>query len=170
MLYISNFMLDLFNFILTSFLPALAGWERKGVRIMKKVFLPVLILTFVLIITGIRIFHSGITEKSEFLTAFEFIYVAFILIFFFIGNFFWIKRIKSAKSGLPEEDELSKRISQKASSVSFYISLFLWLVLLFILQSKIIQPEILFGFGFIGMAVTFIITWLIFNSRGIGNE
>ena len=155
MLYISNFMLDLINF------------NNKK---MKKVFLPVLILTFVLIIAGIRIFHSGISEKSDLLPVFEFVYVAFIILFFAFGNLFGIKRIKSAKSSLPEEDELSKRISQKASSVSFYVSLFIWLVLLFIQQSKIIQIEIIFGFGFIGMAITFIITWLIFNSRGIGNE
>lgn len=137
---------------------------------MKKIFFPVSILTLVLIIAGIRIFHSGVTEKSEFLSTFEFIHVAFILIFFFIGNVFWIKRIKSGKSGLPEEDELSKRISQKSSAFSFYISLFIWLILLFIMQSKILQTEILFGIGFIAMAITFITTWLIFNSRGIGNE
>lgn len=130
---------------------------------MKKLFIPISIITFVLILSGISIFQSDAAKNNELFFVSEIIHVGFIAIFIILGIFFAIKRRKSREQGLPEEDELSKRITQKASSAAFYISLFIWLILLYIERSKTIDNSILFGYGFIAMASTFIISWSVIN-------
>ena len=135
---------------------------------MKRIFLPVFIVTMVLIIAGIWIFQTVDPPKDS--VASEIIFVAAIVILFIVSIFFSIKRLKNRKLGLPEEDELSKKIMNKAGAKSFFVSLFLWLALLYIHNHTTVDTEILFGYGIIGMAFIFITFTIIFNIRGIKDE
>ena len=135
---------------------------------MKRVFIPVFTLTMVLIIAGIWIFQTVDPPKDS--VASEIIFVAAIVILFIVSIFLSIKRLKNRKLGLPEEDELSKKIMNKAGAKSFFVSLFLWLTLLYIHNHTTVDTEILFGYGIIGMAFIFITFTIIFSIRGIKDE
>lgn len=91
------------------------------------------------------------------------IIVAFAL---FIGY----KRLTSERRGEPTEDELSKKVLQKAAALSYYISLYLWVVMIYIKDRVEMDLEVLMGSGILGMAVIFALSWLYFNYRGIRNE
>ena len=134
---------------------------------MKKLFFPIFLLSGVTVVSGIRIFQSGIGEETKILFIAELIHMVMIAILFIMGIIYGIKRIRSTKEGLPEDDELSKKIVRKSAGISFYITLFIWLILLFIQSFIDIDSRVLFSFGFVGMSLTFVITWLITNSCGI---
>lgn len=79
------------------------------------------------------------------------------------------KRVVSAKRGEPVEDELSKKIMQKASSLSYFISIYIWVGVLFIKDRVNLDTEQLIGGGILCMAIVFAVTWLIINFRGMKN-
>jgi peptidoglycan/LPS O-acetylase OafA/YrhL len=89
-----------------------------------------------------------------------------ILFAAFIGY----KRLSSAKRGEPPEDELSKKVMQKTSSLSYYISLYLWLAIMYFSDRIHYETHTVIGAGILGMAVVFAICWLVFNFRGVRNE
>ena len=133
---------------------------------MKKIFLPVFVLTYSIIITGIVLFQQNNNENN----LLEYIFVSVIFLFFVLGIYLNYKRDRNSKLGFPEDDELSKKISQKAAAVSFYFSLILWVILIYV-ESKInLKIEYLFSIGIIGMSVFYVISWIIINIKGLENE
>ena len=134
---------------------------------MKKIFLPVFIITYVVILAGIGIFQTGMIDGSHKLT--EYIFVGVISILFLIGIILSIKRYRSDKQELAIDDEMSIKIVNKSASFSFYLSLFIWLILIFIKSRTNLDGNILIGYGIIGMAVTFIICLTYFNFKGVNN-
>lgn len=90
-----------------------------------------------------------------------------IAILFIMGIIYGVKRIRSKEEGFPEDDELSKKIIRKSAGISFYVTLFIWLTLLFVNSFIELDSRLIFSYGFIGMSLTFVITWLIINSQGI---
>ena len=121
---------------------------------MKKIYLPLFIITMIVIIVGIWIYQTG-AIKSEVALYSEYIHVGVIVILFAFGIFFAIRRFRNTKQGLPAEDELSKKIEQKAASKSFFVSLFLWLIISYIQNESGGEAESFFGYGIIGMALLF---------------
>jgi hypothetical protein len=124
----------------------------------------------ILIIAGIWIFQTGNSHQDSSSFYSEIIFIVGIAILFIVSIFFAIKRLKNRKQGLPEEDELSKKIVNKAGAKSFFVSLFLWLALLYIHNHTTVDTELLFGYGIMGMAFIFITFTIIFNIRGIKDE
>jgi peptidoglycan/LPS O-acetylase OafA/YrhL len=80
------------------------------------------------------------------------------------------KRLSSAKRGEPAEDELSKKVMRKTSSLSFYISLYLWLAIMFFSDKLNYETHTIIGTGILGMAVVFAVCWLVVYFTGIRNE
>jgi peptidoglycan/LPS O-acetylase OafA/YrhL len=72
--------------------------------------------------------------------------------------------------GEPAEDELSKKLLLKTAAWSYYVSLYLWVAMLFIKDRVNLDTEEILGAGILGMAASFAICWLILNFRGIKNE
>jgi len=92
----------------------------------------------------------------------------FIIIFIAVlGVFVMFRRLSSIKKGEPTADELSSLILQKASSLSFYLSLYLWVVLSYFSDSLQLETDQLIGYGIIGMALIFTITWSIIKLLGL---
>lgn len=137
---------------------------------MKKLFLPVSILTIIMVISGILIYQTGTPQNEIIYFYSEIIHVGVIIILFILGIIFAAKRIISGQKGIPEDDELSKRIVQKSAALSFYSALLIWLILLFVGNMKIVDNQLLFGYGFIGMTLVFILSWFVINSKGITDE
>ena len=150
MLYISNFVLELFNL---------------NALIMKKA-VSIFTIAALVIITVVLWF---INSDSRFDSAriLPFAVLAIVLIF---ALFFGFKRFASAKRGEPTEDELSKKIVTKASSIAFYISIYLWLFLMYMSDKTKMETHTLIGTGILGMAITFALCWVIIYFRGISND
>lgn len=78
-----------------------------------------------------------------------------------------ITRFQGERKGQPAEDELSKKILQKASSTAFYLSLYMWLIISYISDSKTQATHTWIGTGIVIMAVLFAISWLFYRVKGI---
>jgi peptidoglycan/LPS O-acetylase OafA/YrhL len=79
-------------------------------------------------------------------------------------------RIKAVKAGLKPEDELSRKIMQKTASMSFYVSLYWWLFLMYFSSKIKLESHTLIGLGILGMAILFGVFWFYFNYRGKFND
>ena len=77
-----------------------------------------------------------------------------------------VSKLKSAKEGLASEDELSRLIKDKASSRSYYVSLYWWLIMMYMSNKTLIATSTLIGVGILGMAVMFAGFWIYFNFKG----
>jgi hypothetical protein len=133
---------------------------------MKDLFLPVFVITWVLVLSGLWV----IQPDESLSPGFEAIYVGLIAVFFLLSIYFASQRRKLRKQGLPQDDELSRKVNEKAAATSFYISFILWLFLIYLQSHSEISSKWIFLFGIIGMAITFIICWLVFNRSGINYE
>lgn len=85
------------------------------------------------------------------------------------------KAFRNEKAGLTPEDELSKRIREKAAATAFKISIYMWLFcLLFLIDlipvHSVIQAKIIVAIGMVGMGLIFLFTWLYFSKVGVDNE
>jgi hypothetical protein len=94
--------------------------------------------------------------------------VIFILVGFalFIG----LSRVRSHLRMEPSEDELSKRVMTKAASLAYYISIYLWLFIMYISDKTSLPVDSLIGAGILGMAITFFFCWLGIKVTGVKNE
>ena len=145
MLYISIFVLDLYNF-----------------NNMKKSILLTVVLTIViatLIMWAIN---------SEFEMNFQGLSMAFILLIIIAFAAFQIlSRIKSASRQEPPEDELSKKIMRRASSMAFYTSIYSWLVFSFLNDRWQLEGHTIIGAGILAMVIIFVLYWIYFKIAGI---
>ena len=132
---------------------------------MKKAVIVFIVAALVLATVGLWIFSLSGNFKSIDIANFAviFLVVAFAVL---IGY----KRLSSAKRGEPAEDELSKKVMRKTSSLSFYISLYLWLAIMFFSDKLNYETHTIIGIGILGMAVVFAVCWLVINFTGIKNE
>lgn len=132
---------------------------------MKKAVVVFIVSALVLISTGVWFFSSKSDIAPLEATGFG---VIILLVGFalFIGT----KRLTSARRGEPTEDELSKKVMVKASSLSYFISLYLWVFVIYINDRVEVDTEVLIGSGVLGMAIIFAICWLILNFKGVRNE
>ena len=124
-----------------------------------------IISALVLITCLIWFFTSGADLKLPNLLNFGVILV--ILIF---AVWLGIKRFKSVRNGEPAEDELSKKVLMKASSMAYYISIYLWLAIMYFSDRINLPNHTMIGTGILGMAVVFAVCWLIVNFTRLKNE
>jgi len=96
----------------------------------------------------------------------------FVIIFLIVGFALYIaiNRFRSVKRGEPAEDELSKKILQKASALSFYISLYLWVMMMYVGNRVKLDTDVLVGCGILGMAVIWVVLVIFFKVKGLKNE
>ena len=85
-----------------------------------------------------------------------------------------IQALKDAKSGLNPEDELSRKINQKAASTAFKISIYMWLVGLFTLDlfsvDSVNKAKFVIAIGMMGMTLIFLFIRLYFSKVGIDDN
>lgn len=132
---------------------------------MKKSLLVFIISGLVLLTTGLWFYESA--QKPNLM---DILHFGIILLVTGFALFVGIKRLSSARRGEPAEDELSKRVLQKTAAVSYYVSLYIWVFLLFLKDRVRFDTEELLGTGILAMALTFGIAWFILNFKGIKNE
>ncbi|MCJ7449167.1 MAG: hypothetical protein MUO72_15930 [Bacteroidales bacterium] len=132
---------------------------------MKRAVIVFILAALVLISVGVWFFSS-----SAKVTTVDILSFGIIILVVAFAVFIGFKRLSSAKRGEPAEDELSKKVMRKTSSLSYYISLYLWLVIMYFSDKLKFETHTIIGAGILGMAVIFAICWLIINFGGIRNE
>ena len=132
---------------------------------MKKAIIVFAIAALVLVTTGLWFFSSNETLKP-----FEIGGFGIILVLVVFAVFIGFRRLSGARRGEPSEDELSRRVLQKTASWSYYVSLYLWVAMLYIKDRISLDTDELISIGILGMAITFAVCWLIIYFRGIRNE
>jgi peptidoglycan/LPS O-acetylase OafA/YrhL len=132
---------------------------------MKKGIIVFIVAALVLITTGIWFFSA-----KENLKLFDLVSFGIIILVVAFAVFIGIKRMTSARRGEPAEDELSKKVMQRTAAWSYYVSLYLWLAIMYFSDRLKFETHTIIGAGILGMAVIFAICWLVFNFRGVRNE
>ena len=79
-------------------------------------------------------------------------------------------RFMSFKNREPVEDEYTKKVIQKTASYSFYISLYLWLVISYFSEGSGMDTQLVIGLGVVGMAIVFAVSWIVVKLIGLHNE
>lgn len=90
-----------------------------------------------------------------------------IIIVLVFALFVGYKRFLSAKRGEPSEDEYSKTVMQKTSSLSYYLSLYMWLGIMYFSETTAMATSTLIGIGILGMSILFAVSWAYFHFKGI---
>jgi hypothetical protein len=86
------------------------------------------------------------------------------------GLFLGIRRLRSHRQKEPVEDELSKKVMTRASSLSYYISLYLWLLVMYFSDRVSMPVNSLIGAGILGMALIFMLSWIGVRFFGTQND
>lgn len=132
---------------------------------MKRAVIIFIVAALVLVSLGLWIFLSTGTLKPA-----DIAEVGVILLLIAFALFFGYKRFISAKRGEPAEDELSRKVMRKTSSLSYFISLYLWLIVMYLSDKVKMETHTLIGTGILGMAIIFAVCWLVINFTGLKNE
>ncbi|MCU0458406.1 MAG: hypothetical protein MUE37_04850 [Bacteroidales bacterium] len=132
---------------------------------MKRGVIALLVSATVLATTAFWFFGM---EKS--VNAHDIMSFAVIIILVGFGIWFAIRRFSSAYKGEPQEDELSKRIVQKTAAWSYYISLYMWVFMIWLKDRVTMDTEQVLGAGILSMAVIFMLCFIFHKLRGIRHE
>ena len=129
---------------------------------MKKSYIIIIITAFFLVLSMIWLYNADIVSGFQKISQY-----AIILILVGFALYIGFSRLKSERKGEPAEDELSKKILQKAASISFYISIYMWLAVGYFSDKTNLEFHTLIGAGILGMSIIFFATWLFYKIRGI---
>ena len=127
------------------------------------------VAAFILGLMGYWIFK---TTKPFDIFAYVTIGVMLVIVGFVIYS--GVQALNDAKSGLKPEDELSKKIDQKAASMAFRISIYMWLVGLFTLDmfsvDSVNKAKLVIVIGMAGMTLIFLFIRLYLSRVGIDDN
>ena len=76
------------------------------------------------------------------------------------GILILFKGVRDAKNRLPSRDELSKKILLRGAATSYYVSIYLWLAIMYFEERIELERSSLIGAGILGMAIIFALSWL----------
>jgi hypothetical protein len=128
-----------------------------------KTFFMLLVSIIVILSIGAWVYYSK-NDSFEFADLFQYVLIIVLVAFALL---FGIRRLRSESRGEPAEDELSKKIMKQAASTAYYISLYWWLVLVYLSDSWEKDTESLVGTGILGMAILFALCWVYFKFKGV---
>jgi len=80
-----------------------------------------------------------------------------------------VSRLRSRLRREPGEDELSRMVLTRASSLAYYVSIYMWLFVMYISDKTTLAAHSLVGTGILGMAVIFLLCWLGVKIFGMKN-
>lgn len=129
---------------------------------MKKVILlTLLLLTIIFSVLFTIKFERNLIENIHLIT---------IIILVIFGFIFIYSRLRSINDKEPIDDEYTKKLIQKTSSISFYVSLYLWVIILIIKDRFHMDLELWIGTGILSMSITFMVVFFVLKLKGILND
>jgi hypothetical protein len=125
------------------------------------------IIIFVVALMVLMTLVLWILEKQLSIDTQEMLMIALALIVVGFAIFVGIARAKSLLRKEPIEDELSKTVLTKASSISYYVSIYLWLFIMYMSDKTTMPTHSLIGAGILGMAILFVLSWVAIKTIGL---
>jgi hypothetical protein len=122
---------------------------------MKRTIIGFVISALVLLALAIWAFKGHIAGNTQ-----EIVMAAVVLVIVGFAVYIGIARLRSLQRHEPAEDELSKKVMLRASSLAYYVSIYLWLYVMYISDKTTLEAHSLIGAGIVGMAVIFLLSWL----------
>lgn len=130
-----------------------------------------LIVSLLVLITSVA--YTGQIVKNDTVNIGSLMPLSIIILVLVFMAIFLVRRSKDIKQGMPYEDERSRMVMAKATSTSFFITMY-WLIAIGMFEeqfAKMFGVETLSasqatGGGVAGMAVMFIISWIYYNKKG----
>ena len=92
---------------------------------------------------------------------------AFVIVGFAV--FLGVSRLRSHQRREAVEDELSKKVMTRASSLAYYSSIYVWLFVMYVSDKTTLASHSLVGAGILGMAVVFLLCWIGVKAFGMKN-
>lgn len=132
---------------------------------MKKSIVIFVIAALVLLSSGLWLMYAPFDFHPL-----ELLHIGVIIITVGFALLIGFKRLSSARRGEPAEDELSRKVLQKASAISYFISLYLWVFLLWLKDRVPFEVEELLGTGILGMALIFVLAWAVVHLKGLAHD
>lgn len=132
----------------------------QGYLARRKFAVVVTVLTMILatvVAWGIQEYRNGGSFRE---LSFQW-FVLIVVLAFMIP--FLVRLRRDIQSGLPVEDERSKRIKSLAGYYSFLISIYLWLVIMFFEEYFTVSSAA--GAAILGSAITFGLAYVILSRR-----
>jgi peptidoglycan/LPS O-acetylase OafA/YrhL len=123
----------------------------------------ILLIGVVTLSLGAWVYYS----KNNSLEIADLMQYAIIVVLVAFALIIGIRRLKSERRGEPAEDELSKKIMQKAASTAYYISLYWWLVMSYLSENWEMETGSVIGRGILGMALIFVLSWFFYKMKGV---
>lgn len=99
----------------------------------------------------------------------EIFMTAIILVLVGFAVFLGLSRLRSHRRREPAEDELSSQVMTRASSLAYYVSIYLWLFIMYISDKTSLAASTVIGGGILGMAVIFLLCWIGVKAFGMRN-
>lgn len=124
------------------------------------------ILVALVLVTVIFWFSSGSVKMG----LGELITIGVIVLVVGFAIFVGYQRLTSLAKGEPAEDEMTRKVMLKTSSMSYYISIYLWLAIMYFSDRFKLESHTLIGAGILGMAIVFGICWMVYNFMGLRHE
>ncbi len=100
----------------------------------------------------------------------EVLMVAVALVLVGFAVYFGVSRLRSHLRREPSEDEMSRKVMTRASSLAYYVSIYLWLFVMYVSDKTSLAADSLVGAGILGMAVIFLLCWLGVKLLGMKHE
>jgi peptidoglycan/LPS O-acetylase OafA/YrhL len=126
--------------------------------------------SFVILLIGVVILSLGAWvyySKNDSLEIADLMQYAIIVVLVAFALIIGIRRLKSERRGEPAEDELSKKIMQRAASTAFYVSLYWWLIMSYLSENWEMETGSVIGRGILGMALIFVLSWFFYKMKGV---
>jgi hypothetical protein len=131
---------------------------------MKKSIVIFVLAALVLLSTAFWVMNTKLSDNLP-----EILMITGVVIIAGFAVYIGVIRFRSALRKEPAEDEFSKRVMTKASSLSFYISIYWWLFLMYMSDKTSLETHTLIGAGIMGMALIFFFSWIGVKFIGSGN-
>ena len=122
-----------------------------------------LLISWILIVIGASIFSINLLVLGK-----NTVPVLLIIVLIFCAGIlsaFIRKAYYDLKAGIPSDDERTKKIRMYAAGHAYFISLYIWIILLAF--HKYIDSDDLLMIGLLGMAISFGVSWLVMNSKKV---
>jgi peptidoglycan/LPS O-acetylase OafA/YrhL len=126
--------------------------------------------SFVILLIGVVALSLGAWvyySKNDSLEIADLMQYAIIVVLVAFALIIGIRRLKSERRGEPAEDELSKKIMQRATSTAFYVSLYWWLIMSYLSENWEMETGSVIGRGIMGMALIFVLSWFFYKMKGV---
>ncbi|MCB0636190.1 MAG: DUF2178 domain-containing protein [Lewinella sp.] len=88
-----------------------------------------------------------------------------------LGSFYIAyTRLRAERAGLPGEDELSRRVMEKASAGAFVATIWILTILIMFVVDSNLRPEHVLELAIVLIGLAWVGLWIYYHSQGIEGE